>query len=286
MPDIPKTKIPIVLVDVTIEYAIYQHFISSLSGWRKIATPLLWLDVLKLKYWETYYWQHTHTVIMFSAEDRDFVAHLTHRNDIQVFEDGVDPKYFSLPIKTNRSKHPTFLVGISNMKWMQNRESVEIVLKEFWPKIKKRYPLAKLYIIGRNSPEFFGKYQSNDIVVSEADAEGENHDPQYFHEYCWVQLAPMGSGGGTRNKFLEGMTFAQPVITTTEGGMGNIKITNYKHAIVCSKKNFLDNLYKLVDNSKYRRLMGQNARSLIKNHYSFENSVAKLNQIYDKITHQ
>ncbi|MFA6250893.1 MAG: hypothetical protein WC686_05380, partial [Candidatus Shapirobacteria bacterium] len=74
MPNIPSTSVPIVLVDVTIEYAIYLHFVRSLTGWKKILAPLLWIDVQKLKYWETRYWQKTHTVVMFSPDDQKFVS--------------------------------------------------------------------------------------------------------------------------------------------------------------------------------------------------------------------
>ncbi|HOZ80636.1 MAG TPA: glycosyltransferase, partial [Candidatus Woesebacteria bacterium] len=198
MPNIPKTNIPIVLVDVTIEYAIYQHFADSLKGFKKLLSPLLWIDVLKLKFWETYYWKNTNTVVMFSPSDQEFVSKITGRQDIKVFEDGVDPEYFNYPKKTKRSPFPSILFGTSNMKWMQNRESVELILEKYWPKIKEKYHDAKFYIIGRNGPEFFSKYASNDIIVAEADLEGGPHDPQYYYEYCWLLLAPMGSGGGTR----------------------------------------------------------------------------------------
>ena len=93
----------------------------------------------------------------------------------------------------------------------------------------------------------------------------------------------MGSGGGTRNKFLEGMTYGIPVITNPEGGMGNIKIKNYHHAIVCPKKEILQNAYHLIDDRQFRLKMGQAATQLIKKHYSFDQSVNKLNKIYDEI---
>ncbi len=284
MPNIPKTNIPIVLVDVTIEYAIYQHFADSLKRFKKLLSPLLWIDVLKLKFWETYYWKNTNTVVMFSPSDQEFVSKITGRQDIKVFEDGVDPEYFNYPKKTKRSPFPSILFGTSNMKWMQNRESVELILEKYWPKIKEKYHDAKFYIIGRNAPEFFSKHASNDIIVAEADLEGGSHDPQYYYEYCWLLLAPMGSGGGTRNKFLEGMTFGLPVITNPEGGMGNIKIENYVHSIVCPNKDIIKNVFKLIDDQQYRLKMGDSARKLIKDNYSFDSSVDKLNDIYAQIT--
>ena len=82
------------------------------------------------------------------------------------------------------------------------------------------------------------------------------------------------------------MTFGLPVITTPEGGMGSIKITNFKHAIVCPSEDILDNVIKLLKNEKERNKIGLAARILIKNNYSFEKCVEGLNKIYDKITKQ
>ena len=284
MPNIPKTNVPIVLVDLTIEYAVYQHFVDSLKGWKKILRPLLMIDVKKLKYWETHYWKTTPTVVAFGYEDQKIISEVTGRNDIKYFQNGVDQKYIDAPIKTAKSKNPTILFGVSNMKWMQNSESVNLIMKNYWLKIKSKYPTCQLYIVGRYAPEYFSKYSSNDVIVTEADQDGEAHDPQYYYQHCWLLLAPMGSGGGTRNKFLEGMTFGLPVVTTTEGGMGSIDIVNLKHAIVCPKNQILTNVYKLFNDKKYRQQMGTAASQLIKNHYSFEKCVEGLNQIYDQIT--
>ena len=283
MPNIPSTNVPIVLVDVTIEYAIYQHYVESIQGWKRLLTPFMWLDVLKLKFWETHYWKNTNTVVMFSPTDQELVARVTGRRDIRLFEDGVDPEYFTLPSKTPRSKFPSILFGASNMKWMQNRESVELILDRFWPSIKHRYPTAKLYIIGRYAPQFFGHLASSDIIVAEADNDGGPHDPQYYYEHSWLLLAPMGSGGGTRNKFLEGMSFGLPVITNPQGGMGNIKIQNHVHGIIAPNSQILTHIYRLLDDQKYRLSMGKQARQLIRDNYAFDHSVSKLNQIYDQI---
>src|SRR6185312_4575483 len=50
-PHIPKTTTPIILVDQTIEYKVYQHYVEHFR-WI-FMKPLLLIDVLKIKYWET-----------------------------------------------------------------------------------------------------------------------------------------------------------------------------------------------------------------------------------------
>ncbi len=285
MPNIPKTKIPIVLVDLTVEYAVYEHYVETVSGWKKLFKPLLWIDVLKLKYWETYYWKHTHTVVAFAKEDQELISKTTKRNDIELFQNGVDNKFFESKPKTPKSKFPSILFGVSNMKWMQNRESVEMIIKDSWPEIKKTIPNCKLYIIGRHAPDYYQHYQSKDVIVAEADFDGQTHDPMYYYQYTWVLLAPMGSGGGTRNKFLEAMACRLPIVTTPEG-MGGIKIENFKQSIVCKYNDVGKNTIKLLQDNKIRDKIGDEANKLIRQKYSYQNSVNGLNQIYQKITNE
>ena len=283
MPNIPKIEIPIVLVDQTIEFAVYEHYIKTVKGLRKLIYPFLWFDVLKLKYWETYYWKHTHTVVAFAEEDQKIISKITGRDDIKLFQNGVDNKFFESKPKTEKSKFPSILFGVSNMKWMQNRESVEMIIKDSWPAIKKAVPECKFYIIGRGAPDYYGHYRSPDVIVEEADFDGGKHDPMYYYQYCWTLVAPMGSGGGSRNKFLEAMACRLPIITTPEG-MGGIRIENFKQSIICDYNDIAKNTIDLLRDNKKRITMGNEANKLISGKYSYQNSVIGLNQIYKEIT--
>ena len=285
MPNIPKTKIPIVLVDLTVEYNVYKHYVETVTGWKKLLKPFLWIDVLKLKYWETYYWKNTQTVVAFAEEDQKLISKVTGRKDVKLFQNGVDNKFFESKPKTAKSKFPSILFGVSNMKWMQNRESVEMIIKDSWPEIKKSIPDCKLYIIGRHAPDYYGHYQSKDVIVEEADFDGQAKDPMYYYQHCWVLVAPMGSGGGTRNKFLEAMACRLPIVTTPEG-MGGIKIENFKQSIICNYDKIAINTINLLKDNKKRNKMGDEANKLISKNYSYQSSVNGLNQIYQEINNK
>lgn len=285
MPNIPKTNIPIVLVDLTVEYNVYKHYVETVTKWKKILKPFLWIDVLKLKYWETHYWKNTHTVVAFAQEDQELISKITGRKDIELFQNGVDNKFFESKPKTERSPFPSLLFGVSNMKWMQNRESVEMIMKDSWPIIQKEIPDCKLYIIGRHAPDYYGHYRSQNVIVEEADFDGQPKDPMYYYRYCWSLIAPMGSGGGTRNKFLEAMACRLPIVTTPEG-MGGIKIENYKESVICPHDQVAKNTIELLRDNKKRIAMGEAANKLISSKYSYQNSVNGLNQIYQKITNK
>ena len=107
----------------------------------------------------------------------------------------------------------------------------------------------------------------------------------YYYQYCWALIAPMGSGGGTRNKFLEAMACRLPIVTTPEG-MGGIKIENFKQSIICDYQDVAKNTIDLLKNDKKRRIMGDEANKLISSKYSYQSSVNGLNQIYKEITNK
>ena len=283
MPNIPKTNIPVVMVDLTIEYAVYQHYVESLSGWKRIIAPILWIDVLKLKYWETHYWKTIGTVVAFAWEDQALISKVTGRKDIQLFQNGVDKSFYESTPKVPKSTEPAIFFGFTNMKWMQNRESVDLTLKYVWPKVKAEFPSCKFYIIGRYAKESYNHLDNKNIILREADADGGKYDRFYYLYQCGLLVAPMGSGGGTRNKFLEAMSCGMPIVTTPEG-MGGIKITNHKQSVICQLDQVANETIKLLKDKKTRDQMGEAARDLIKENYTYQKSVEELNNIYDKIT--
>src|SRR3990167_11262188 len=71
MPNIPKTSVPTLLVEQTIEYLVYQDFVRKF----RIAAvkPFLMFDVYKIKQWEKYYWSKADHLATMSKEDKEFI---------------------------------------------------------------------------------------------------------------------------------------------------------------------------------------------------------------------
>ncbi|KKT69220.1 MAG: Glycosyl transferase, group 1 [Microgenomates group bacterium GW2011_GWC1_44_37] len=68
MPSIPRTSLPIILVDQTIEYLVYQHYVNETAPW--FLKPLLQIDVEKMKYSERFYWRRATQVVAVSEADK------------------------------------------------------------------------------------------------------------------------------------------------------------------------------------------------------------------------
>ena len=71
MPHILDTDIPILLVEQTVEFKVYQHYVNSLPFFMK---PLFSRDIIKLKYWERDYWRKAFLVGAVSESDKETIT--------------------------------------------------------------------------------------------------------------------------------------------------------------------------------------------------------------------
>src|SRR3989338_94646 len=101
MPHIPKTKVPILLVEQTIEYLVYRHFAEES---RMVPVkPLLYVDVAKMKFWEKNFWERANKVAAMSEEDKKIMLKLSPKLDVDIVPNGVDTSFFDKKINA-RSK--------------------------------------------------------------------------------------------------------------------------------------------------------------------------------------
>jgi len=280
MPNIPKANIPTLLVDQTIEFAVYQHFVETMDKKYTLIKPMLLIDVLKLKFWEKFFWKKAHRLIAVSEEDRALMEKISQRKT-EIVANGVDENLFKDKAVKKYSR-PTILFGVANFKWMQNKEGVINLLKFVWPKVKKEVPNAQLRIAGRYSKDLIkacglvGK-NDKDIII------GEVKSPEQIYRKSWVLVAPMKSGGGSRTKFFEAMACGLPIATTKEGIEG-IDATNNKEVIIARDFDHLVKLtIKILKNKQLREKIGQGGKKLVKERYSWKESANQLLKIYQDV---
>lgn len=273
MPHIPKTNIPILLVEQTIEYLVYRHFADQFKI--PVIKPLLYIDVAKMKYWELRYWQKAARVAAMSEEDRNtMIAQLPQLN-VDIVPNGVDSEFFGRVI-AGRSKDQIILY-LGNFTWLQNREAVEVLINKVWPKIKKELPSTKLWIAGKEAPGFFAKLESEDIKIMEV------ADVREVYQKASVLVAPIYGGGGTRYKNFEAFASGLPVVTTTIGIRGT-EATDGKEVIIRDDPYDLakEAVCLLRDKTLYQKI-ADNAKKMVKKKYDWDPIAKKLSDIYKEL---
>lgn len=273
MPHIPKTAIPILLAEQTIEYLVYKHFVDNF--WFFPLKPLLYFDVFKMKFWEIRYWKKASKVVAMSKEDTTSMLALDKDLDVDIVPNGVDSNFFKEKIY-ERENIPTILY-LGNFTWLQNREAAQFLIKRVWPLIKMRVKDAKLWIVGKDAKEFFANVEGKDVVVEQID------DVRKAYQKSSLLVAPIYGGGGTRYKNFEAFASGLPVVTTSIG-IGGTDAKDGKEVII---RNSAQDIAKaavelLEDKEKYSEI-SSNAKKMVEEKYDWDPIAKKLSNLYQEL---
>ena len=179
---------------------------------------------------------------------------------------GVNDDLFDLPI-INDGNDILFFGILSN----GYSKSLEWLLNNVWPKIRKTYKDTRLYVVGRGASDRlrFRMAQDSHITYRE-----------YMLIICEVfknriiMLAPVFKGFGLINKVIESMAAGVPVVGTTGSFNGISEFTNGQHGVVADDAdNFVTETLKLLADPMKRRDIAESARALIKKKFSWEDRI-------------
>ena len=273
MPHIPKTDLPIVLVDQTIEYLVYKHFVENFRY--PILKKLLAIDVSKLKFWELAYWKKARKVIAMSEADKEIMLGEDSSLDVDIVPNGVDVERFSEKI-FSRSKDPVILY-LGNFTWLQNREAVDILMHEVWPIISKKVSNAKLWIIGKDAEQFFGHLKSDLIRVEEV------KDIREAYQGASLLVAPIYGSGGTRYKNFEAFASGLPVITTSVGIGGTDAEDGIDVIVRDDPEEIAKAAIDLLENKTLYKSISENAKKMVAEKYDWDPIAKHLSNIYESL---
>ncbi|MDD2823019.1 MAG: glycosyltransferase family 4 protein [Candidatus Daviesbacteria bacterium] len=274
-PHIPKTNIPMVLVDQTIEFQVYQHYVHTFK-WIFLK-PILLIDVLKIKFWETYFWKKAKKVVAVSESDAKKMRQLAPGLNVSVVPNGVGEDLMDdIPLHFSQT-----VLFMGNYAWLQNIEAARILAKEVFPLIKKELPEVKLIIAGQYT-EKIEELKSEDIKLVNLGLDDIDGVKKAYQENG-ILVAPLYGPGGTRLKILAAMAAKLPVVTTNVGIEG-IEAVNGEHVLFGQTPELLAKLaIKLLTDKKLYSDIATNARKLVEERYSYFSVAEQLDKIYREV---
>lgn len=274
-PHIPDTEIPVVLVDQTIEYVVYQHYVQNFKLW--FLKPLLWIDVLKVKYWETYFWRKAAKAVAVSELDGIKMREVTTASKVSVVPNGVGEDLIGeTPLHYSKK-----ILLMGNYNWMQNIEAAKVLVNEVFPHILKKMPDARLMIAGQNTGKICG-LKSDKVEIVDLPVDDIEGVKRAYRE-SGVLVAPLYGPGGTRLKILGAMAAKLPVVTTHVGIEG-IEAINGEAVLYGESPRELSELtVKVLSDKKLYEVIAKNARKLVEEKYSYPAVVEKLDAIYQEV---
>jgi glycosyltransferase involved in cell wall biosynthesis len=277
MPHLGKTNVPTVQVEQTIWHDVYRHYVVNEVPF--FLRPFYLLDVVKIRFWEKYYWGKADRLFAVCDEDKVTMQKMVPRKKVGVIPNGVDAGYYQEK-KVNKKDPPRILYGVTNFEWMQNQEATEILIKEVWPLIVEKYKSARVWIVGRKIPIWLKNMtkERKDIEITE-----NIPDARDAYRKSTVMVAPIKGAGGTRLKILEAMASSLPVVSTKVGLVG-LRVVDGKNALIAdSPRELASKTLRLLSNPNLAEKIGKNGRKHVEKHFDWKSIVKLHDPIYEEL---
>lgn len=271
----PSRSRPIFVLDEhNIEYDIIRRTAASGPGLdRKLYSLLDWR---KLRREEREAWRRFDGCTTTSARDDELLRRDLPTARTAIVPNAVDVDFFRP--RHSRVEEPMSLLFFGAISYHPNKDGLLFFIREIFPRLKARYPAISLRIVGPSVPPEISAYAGDAIEVT-----GLVDDIRPFLERATLVIVPLRIGGGTRFKILEAMAMEKAVVSTTVGAEGIDARDESEILLGDTPDAFAGQVGRLLEDQELRRRMGRAARSLIERCYSWERSVARLEQFYAEL---
>lgn len=279
MPHIPETKVPTVLVEQTIEYKVYKHFVNSLPFYLRFFIYFD-IDIMKLKYWERFYWKKANAVVVVSSSDEKLIKNEEPKLKTSIIPNCVGDEMIIDKLGKKDLKSPTiFFQG--NFFWLQNVEAAKFIINKIYPQLIKELPSVKVVIAGQNAKKL-GNLINKNINIVNIEPDDINKVKELFKKNS-LFIAPIFGPGGTRLKILAAMGSGMPVISSVTGIEG-LDVTNNINVVISNNpKEFVSKIKQLLSNKNIYEKIRNNAYKLVKEKYQWSQTAKDLETVYKSL---
>lgn len=278
MPHIPKTKTPIFLLEQTIEYEVYQHWVDSLPFFVR---PAILFEIFKLKMKEREYWRRALLVGTVSESDKQKIQKLEPGIEPVVIPNGAGDDMFVDSLEPKDLNKPTLLF-VGSFFWLQNTEAAKYLLDKIYPKLIKLLPDIKIVIAGQNAAQKLPTIQNEHIQIVDV-AQDDTHTIESWYKRATLLIAPIFGPGGTRLKILAAMASGLPIITTNTGVSG-LDLENEKDILIANtSQEFIEKITTILKNRDLYESIRKNAHRIAKAKYSWSSIAKELEIVYRSV---
>jgi glycosyltransferase involved in cell wall biosynthesis len=217
-------------------------------------------------------------VLVTSPSDRNALLGLSPAgkrfSEISVLPNGVDLEYFHPSIDFQRE--PETIVFSGKMSYHANIAMAKYLVAEIMPRIWKRRPNTRLYIVGKDpSPEIKGLEKNPLITVT-----GTVDDIRPFLWRATVAVVPLLYGAGIQNKILEAMATSTPVVTTFNALTALHVQVGTELFAVNNAEEFSQAVLQLLEDQNLQSKMGKAGAAYVGNHHNWMAIASQLVEIY------
>jgi len=199
-----------------------------------------------------------------------------HRDRVVTLPNGVDTETFD----PDRRHEPPFqgqgaaFAFTGAMDYLPNIDAVTWFANEVFPAIKETLPGAQFLIVGsKPAAEVQRLGELPGVLVT-----GRVPSVAAYLAHAQVAVAPLRIARGIQNKVLEAMAMAMPIVVSS-GALTGIRARSGEH-LICAEtpKEWSEACIRLVRDREEARRLGQSARKLALDDYTWDAQFARLDR--------
>lgn len=272
----PGQKVPPLVVDShEIAYDLARQFArtgSSLS--RRLYAGANWR---KLQRDELGTYGDADGVYLCSVADEQRVLDQVPRLRTAVIPNAADVEYFQ-PRPTDPAPDGQTVVYFGLLSTVPNIDGVIHFANDIWPRIAAANPKARCKIIGGRPPPSLQALAGPRIELT-----GFVDDLRPHLAAAAAIVVPLRLGGGTRLKIVEGMAMGKAIVSTTLGAEGIEAVPGRDILVEDQPAAFADAVNRLLAEPDLAAAIGQSARRLAVERYSWSGAALALEGFYRQI---
>jgi len=170
------------------------------------------------------------------------------------------------------------LVYFGLLSTIPNIDGVTHFVQDIWPRIAHSHPDARCKIIGGRAPAALQALASDRVEFT-----GFVSDLRPHLAGAAALVVPLRLGGGTRLKIVEGMAMGKAIVSTSLGAEGIEAVPERDILIANDPASFAAAVGRLLDDSSLALRIGQSARQLAVDRYSWSGAADELGKFYRQV---
>lgn len=168
------------------------------------------------------------------------------------------------------------LLFVGNYEYAPNLDAAVWLAREIFPLIKARLPHAELWLVGNAPPPALRACAAPDIHVT-----GHVPDLWSYYQRAALFLSPLRFGAGIKNKVLEAMAMALPIVATPLSMDGIAAAEGVRLAE--NAADFAEQSIALLADAALRMRLGAENRAVIAAHYTWSAVADAYESLYEQI---
>jgi polysaccharide biosynthesis protein PslH len=214
-------------------------------------------------------------VVVLTDRDARALKDLNPHTPTVVIPNGVDIEFF---VPTGYEPDEPALLFTGNYDYAPNLDAALRLVRDIFPRIRRKVPQARLYLVGSNPPPELLAYASDTVEIT-----GRVPDIRPYFEQALIFVSPLRLGAGIKNKVLEAMAMQKPVVATPLSCDGIPVRSGHNVLLAVEDDDFGAAIFRLFKDGKLRRQLGQQGRQLIKEHFTWQRVAAQYEDLYRQV---